>query len=283
MFTTFYNETIRRTVVGFGSLFDDIFIQRKNSAGTLQKKILVPITYSAKEKFFRMLREYPILKGDDSDVHIGQVLPRMGFSVTTIDYDGSRKRNTLSQRFLDGDVDSATGKLLTNKTQFAEVPYNIGFNLAIATRTNDDALQIIEQILPFFTPEFTITINYTSEMNTKIDVPIILTGVTPEVEFEGDTSEQRSVIYNLSFTAQTYLFSPIKTNKIIRETQVTGFFSNFDSSGGISGPTGAAFKAVSSITGPSGASTNPPDATVTTDVFEFGGSGGLSITGGTLA
>ena len=120
-------------------------------------------------------------------------------------------------------------------------------------------------------------------MNTKIDVPIILTGVTPEVEFEGDTSEQRSVIYNLSFTAQTYLFSPIKTNKIIRETQVTGFFSNFDSLGGVSGPTGAAFKSVSSITGPSGASTNPPDAIVTTDVFEFGGSGGLSTTGGTLA
>jgi len=278
-FATFYNETIRKTVVAFGSLFDDVFVQRKDSSGTLQKKILVPITYSPKEKFYRMIKEYPILKGEDSDVHIGNILPRMGFAITTIDYDGTRKRNTVSKRFENSTVDEDTKLVLSNQAQFAEVPYTIGFNLSIAARTNDDALQILEQILPYFTPEFSLSINYTSVFNTKIDVPITLTGVSPEIEFEGDTSEQRNIIYNLSFTAQTYLFSPIKTNKIIRETQVTGFFSDFDVNGGISGPTGAAFKSISSITGPSGASSMPPDASVTTETFEFGL--GLSITGGT--
>ena len=95
MFEKFYNETIRRTVIGFGSLFDDIYIKRKNKDGTVAKEILVPITYSAKEKFLRMLREYPLLKGASTNSHIGNILPRMGFSITSIDYDGSRKRNTI--------------------------------------------------------------------------------------------------------------------------------------------------------------------------------------------
>ena len=90
MFTTFYNETIRKTVIGFGSLFDDIFVQRFDSSGNLQKKIRADFVLS-KEKFIRMLREYPLLKGDGSDIHIGEVLPRMGFSITNIDYDGSRR------------------------------------------------------------------------------------------------------------------------------------------------------------------------------------------------
>ena len=110
MFTTFYNETIRKTVIGFGSLFDDIYVQRLNSSGQLEKKILVPVSYAPKEKFIRMLREFPLLKGDGSDTHIGQVLPRMGFSITNIDYDGSRKRNTVFRRYVDGAVGIVTGK-----------------------------------------------------------------------------------------------------------------------------------------------------------------------------
>ena len=98
MFTTFYNETIRKTVIGFGSLFDDILFRDLTQAGQLEKKILVPVSYSPKEKFIRMLREFPLLKGDGSDTHIGEVLPRMGFSITNIDYDGSTKKETL---FLD--------------------------------------------------------------------------------------------------------------------------------------------------------------------------------------
>ena len=250
MFTTFYNETIRKTVIGFGSLFDDIFVQRFDSSGNLQKKILVPISYSPKEKFIRMLREYPLLKGDGSDVHIGEVLPRMGFSITNIDYDGSRKRNTVFRRFVTSEPDSDTGLVKQTQSQFTEVPYNVGFNLAIGARTTDACLQIVEQILPYFTPEFTLTINFTESMNTKIDVPIILNSVSPEFEYEGDTSTQRNVTFNLQFTALSYVFSPVKTNNIIRSTDVTTLISGFNTDGSITGPTGAIARSISSITGP---------------------------------
>jgi hypothetical protein len=284
MFTTFYNETIRKTVIGFGSLFDDIFVQRFDSSGNLQKKILVPISYSPKEKFIRMLREYPLLKGDGSDVHIGEVLPRMGFSITSIDYDGSRKRNTVFRRFTDSAVNTDTGLVEQNNSQFTEVPYNVGFNLAIGARSTDDCLQIVEQILPYFTPEFTLTINFTDSFNTRIDVPIILNSVSPEFEYEGDTSTQRNVTFNLGFTALSYVFSPIKTNKIIRRTDVTTLVSGFNTDGSITGPTGAIARTISSITGPSGASSMPPNASVTTENFEFGSiTGGLSITGATIS
>ena len=285
MFSTFYNETIRKTVIGFASLFDDVHIQRFDSAGTLKKKILVPISYAPKEKFLRMLREYPLLKGDDgdADTHIGQILPRMGFNINSIAYDGTRKRNTILRRFVTSEPDEDTGLVKQTQSQFTEVPYNIGFNLSVATRTTDDALQIIEQILPYFTPEFTLTINYTSGFNTKIDVPIVLNDVAPEFEYEGDTSTQRNVIFNLGFTALSYVFSPIKTSKIIRTTDVTSLLSDFTFFGGISGPTGAVARSISSITGPSGASSMPPDASITTNNFIFGSiTGGLSTTGGTM-
>ena len=139
MFDTFYNESLRKTVVAFGSLFDEIYVQRRDSDGNTTKKILVPITYSPKEKFMRMLDEYPLLKGEDSNVHIGQVLPRMGFNITSINYDPTRKRNTISKRY------GATDTTGVFERQFAEVPYTVNFSLAIVTRTMDDALQIVER------------------------------------------------------------------------------------------------------------------------------------------
>ena len=136
------------------------------------------------------------------------------------------KRNTVYKRYKQktssGEVD----------TQFAEVPYTVGFSLSVVSRTMDDALQIVEQIVPYFTPEFTVTLNF-SDMNTKIDVPIILNSVTPEIDYEGDTSTQRSVIFNLEFTALTYVFSPVKTQKFIKRTDVTAFNAFFNT-----GPTG---------------------------------------------
>ena len=123
MFTTFYNETIRKTVIAFGSLFDEIFVVRKDSDGNVSKRIMVPISYAAKEKFIRMLNEFPILK--DQGTHLAQVLPRMGFSITSINYDGVRKRNTLQKRYK---VASSTG---IHEHQFSEVPYNIGFQLVV--------------------------------------------------------------------------------------------------------------------------------------------------------
>ena len=164
MFTTFYNETIRKTVVAFGSLFDEIFVQRKNKSDNTVKRVLVPITYATQEKFIRMLNEFPDTKGQTDSAGIASILPRMGFSITSINYDGARKRNTVYKRFKYTDTDG------TIDSQFSEVPYNISFQLAIAARTMDDALQIVEQIVPYFTPEFSISVNFT-DFNTKIDIP----------------------------------------------------------------------------------------------------------------
>ncbi len=140
---------------------------------------------------------------------LAQVLPRMGFStLPAINYDGSRKRNTVQKRFK---TSTTTG---VHETQHAEVPYNIGFQLTIAARTMDDALQIVEQILPFFTPEFTLSLNY-SDFNTKVDLPIVLQSVNPEIEYEGDLTTQRNIIFTLDFVAQSYVFAPTKTSKYI--------------------------------------------------------------------
>ncbi len=273
MFTTFYNETIRKTVVAFGSLFDEIFVVRKNKNGTTNKRVLVPISYASKEKFIRMLDEFPDTKGQDGAAAIASVLPRMGFSITSINYDGARKRNTVYKRFkytsTDGEIDS----------QFSEVPYNISFQLAIAARTMDDALQIVEQIVPYFTPEFCISVNFT-DFNTKVDIPITIQAVNPEIDYQGDTSTQRSVIFTIDFVAYSYVFSPTKQEKYIKTTDITNFTSFFNLDGSITGPTAAASRIITTITGPSGAESLPPIAGITQEIFQYPNT--LSITGATL-
>ena len=270
--STFYHESIRKVVVGFGSLFNEIFVQRKDSSGNVEKKIGVPIQYSAKEKFIQMLNQYPLLR--DGDTHLGAVLPRLGFSMTSINYDGTRKRNTVQKRF---NTSTTTG---VHETQFAEVPYNIGFQLTIAARTMDDALQIVEQILPFFTPEFTLSLNY-SNFNTKVDLPIVLQSVNPEIEYEGDLTTQRNIIFTLDFVAQSYVVAPTKTSKYIKSTDIDIFNSHFLTDGSITGPTAAAARIFTSVTGASGINTLPPNAGITQSIFEYGA--GLSVTGGTYA
>ena len=273
MFTTFYNETIRKTVVAFGSLFDEIFVQRKNKSDNTVKRVLVPITYATQEKFIRMLNEFADTKGQTDSAGIASILPRMGFSITSINYDGARKRNTVYKRFKYTDTDG------TIDSQFSEVPYNISFQLAIAARTMDDALQIVEQIVPYFTPEFSISVNFT-DFNTKIDIPITIQAVNPEIDYEGDTSTQRSVIFTIDFVAYTYVFSPTKQEKYIKTTDITTFNSFFNADGSITGPTAAAFRVITSVTGPSGDESLPPIAGITQEIFNYPNT--LSITGATL-
>ena len=272
MFTQFYNESIRKTVVAFGALFDEIFVIRRNSSGVTTKRFMVPITYAQKEKFIRMLDELPKTKESDNAAAIANILPRLGFSITSLNYDSARKRNTVYKRF----KTTTTNK--TYDTQFSEVPYTIGFSLAVATRTMDDALQILEQITAYFTPEFTVTLNF-SDLNSKVDVPIVLNSVTPEIDYLGDTSEQRSIIFNLDFTAYTYVFGPTLKQTYISNTDIT-VLNSFFTDAGITGPTGAASRIITAITGPSGENTLPPAAGISQDTFTFPDT--LSITGGTL-
>ena len=265
MFETFYNETIRNTVVGFGSLFNEIYVVRKDNNGNETSRFKVPITYAPKEKFIRMLDEYSSLKGTENERDISTILPRIGFNIEAVNYDAERKRNTLSKRY------TASANSNQIKTEYAEVPYAIDFFLTVASRTMEDGLQILEQILAYFTPEFTVTMNFTDSRN-RIDVPIVLSSVASEIDFEGDSSTQRSITFNLAFTARTYVYGPIKESKIITKVDTTFFNADFDAQGNISssmtgGAAGQHKKApalariIAGVTGPNGITSDINDYT----------------------
>ncbi|MBT4661047.1 MAG: tail sheath stabilizer and completion protein [Candidatus Marinimicrobia bacterium] len=258
----FYHSSLRRLVIAFGSLFNDIHIERVGD----DKEIRVPVTYGPKEKFLRRLQENASL--DDADV--SYTTPMMSFEISSISYDAGRKRNTVGKRFIrnSSDVDQL-------KYNFNEVPYNIDFTLGILVRHFEDGLQIIEQILPYFCPEFNVTINI-NDINQKVDVPIMLNEVNLEEEYEGDFESRRTIIFTLTFTAKTYLYGKIRDSKHIRRTETTLW--NFGEKDWTYGPTGAtsagATGALSLIeVGATGATAHMSDYNVYTNKWVSGLSG----------
>jgi len=207
----FYNESMRRMTIAFGQLFNKIQVRRKDSSGNVVQSIAVPLAYAPKEKFLTRLDQQPNL--DEREMAI--TLPRMSFEISTIAYDPSRKLNRV-QKFKSVKT-SAEGKILDYN--YMPVPYNISYNLNIYTATAESGLQIVEQILPFFQPDYTVTVNAIPELNIKRDVPIVLNNVTYDDSYNGDYTTRRAVIYTLGFTAKTYLFGPAQTQKVIKQTQ----------------------------------------------------------------
>jgi hypothetical protein len=218
MFAQFYNEALRKLVIGFGSLFNDIRVIRKNADGTTKETIRVPLSYGPKEKFIRRIQEQSSIS-DPTKTLI--TLPRLGFDITSFAYDSTRKTNKLR-------VTSATSTDgISAPWNYSEVPYNISFGLYAFTRNQDDNLQILEQILPYFTPEFVVTFKM-NDVNTKVDVPIILNGVNSTEEYEGDFDNRRNITSALEFTAKSYIYGPTKTSKVILTSEVDIHGSNFD-------------------------------------------------------
>jgi len=209
--TYFYNESLRRMTIAFGQIFNNIQIKRKNSSGSVIQSIRVPLAYGPKEKFLVRLDQQPSLNNREFAI----TLPRMGFEISGISYDSTRKL-TRVQKFKRVKT-SAEGKIMDYN--YMPVPYNISFNLYSFTATAEGGLQIIEQILPFFQPDFTVTINAIPNLNIKRDVPIILNSVSYEDSYTDDFTKRRAVIYTLGFTAKTYLFGPASTQKVIKEVQ----------------------------------------------------------------
>ena len=208
MFGHFYNQGMRKMTVAFGQVFNNIQIKRQGSDSTIQS-IRVPLAYAPKEKFLVRLDQQPSL--DDRQFAI--TLPRMGFEISDIAYVGSRKL-TKVQKFKT--TKTNTGVMNFN---YMPVPYNISYNLYCFTATAEGGLQIVEQILPYFQPDYTVTINVVPEMGIKRDVPIVLNNINYEDSYSGDFESRRAVIYTLNFTAKTYLYGPASTQKVIRETQ----------------------------------------------------------------
>ena len=198
----FYHEILRKTVIGFGTLFNGIEIRHDADDGASVSRMKVPLAYGPMQKFLAKIEQQPTLKGRPAIS-----LPRMSFEMTTLNYDASRKAS-ITQTFRSYN----TGTLNNVKKVFMPVPYNVGFMLSIATKLNDDMLQIMEQILPYFQPGLSITLNLVSSINEKRDIPIILESINMSDDYEGSFDNRRAMITTLQFTAKIYLFGAVADN-----------------------------------------------------------------------
>ena len=207
----YYNETLRRLTIAFGQIFNNIIIQNKSSTGAVTSRIRVPLAYAPKEKFLVRLDEQSNL----DDRAFATTLPRMGFEITGLTYDASRKLTRTQKHRIVKETDD--GKTLN--FNYTPVPYNIDFTLYSFTATAENGLMIIEQILPYFQPDLTVTVNMVPDMNIKRDIPIILNTVNYEDSYNGTFTQRRAVIYTLNFTAKTYLFGPMSNKKVIKKVQ----------------------------------------------------------------
>jgi len=206
--TYYYHEIIRKTIIAFGTTFNALEIKHKEQDGTAFSEMNVPLSYGPAQKFLARLEQQA-----DLNKPVQITLPRMSFEMTNIAYDSTRKAG-VTQTFKASDGTNL-------KKVYMPVPYNIGFELNIFTKLNDDALQIVEQILPYFQPSFNLTVDLISSINEKRDIPLVLDNISFQDDYEGSFEVRRALIYTLSFTAKTYLFGPIAatTEGLIRKVQ----------------------------------------------------------------
>ncbi len=207
--TYYYHEIMRKTIVSFGTLFNQIYIRHDDAAGNTYSELKVPLAYGPAQKFLARLEQQ-----SDLNKPVQTTLPRMSFEMTSVNYDSTRKVG-VTQTFKASDGTNL-------KKVYMPVPYNVGFELNILTKLNDDALQIVEQILPYFQPSFNLTVDLVKSIGEKRDIPIVLDSINFQDDYEGDFSTRRALIYTLNFTAKTYLFGPVAESSegLIKKVQV---------------------------------------------------------------
>ena len=209
MFGHFYNESIRKLTVAFGSLFNEIYTIRYNQDGTENQKTLVPITYGSKEKYLRRLTE-PSGIYDDTKLQI--TLPRLSFEMASVNYDPTRHLNKLNRKIITNEGENAF-------VTFQEVPYNISYSLYAYTRNMDDNLQIIEQIVPYFSPEFIVSLNL-NKIDTNLSVPISLSSVAVQETYEGNMLDRRIIASSFNFICKTRVYSPITEETLVNTSNL---------------------------------------------------------------
>ena len=210
----FYWGTIRKAIVAFGNMFNNITVQRKDSSGNLVQLLRVPLSYAPKQKFLAKIRQQPDV--DTQNVQV--VLPRMAFEMVSLDYDPNRKISPIQQSRA---VNSST----TASTQYAPTPYNINVLLYIYAKNQDDGLQIVEQILPYFNPDYNLTVKSIPELDIKNDLPILLNSMGFEDDYEGDFSTRRAITWTLSFTMKLNFYGPVVKQGVIKSV-IASTFSN---------------------------------------------------------
>ena len=211
----FYNSSTRRMVSVFGSIFNDISVVKTDSAGKLLQKTKVPLAYGPRQKFLSRTKEL-----DDTKIAIK--LPRISFEITDMNYDGAARINK-TKKFVK--VDPLDKKHVTSLG--APAVYKVGFELNIMSKTQDEALQILEQILPMFQPDYTVTIKDIPEMDITSDVPIVLTAVGLNDEYEGDFLSRRTIVYTLTFETRIRYYKGIQDRGVIEKTEV--YYKDTDS------------------------------------------------------
>ena len=205
MFIPFYFDLFRKYIILFGTLFNNIRITRTDSAGNVTMLERVPLTYGPKDKMLARVVQDPNIDRPTATYP----LPMISFEMSSFNYDGTRKLKTIT-RFAHNNPNDSNQR----NYDFVPVPYNIGFELNILCKLNDDALQIVEQILPFFQPSFNLTIDLIDSIGEKRDIPMILQNISFQDDYEGDFSTRRALIYTLRFTAKTYLFGPVSGSSV---------------------------------------------------------------------
>lgn len=212
--TPFYFNLIRKYIITFGTLFNNIYINRTDKNGNVTLTERVPITYGPKEKSLTRVVQDPNIDRPTATYP----LPMMSFEMTGFDYDGSRKLQTINRNAYNDPDDKSK-----RRYQYMPVPYNIGFQLNILVKNSEDGTKVVEQILPYFTPDWTVTANLIPEMNIKHDIPIILNRVNLDDVYDGEFAQRRSMVWTLDFTLKGYLYGPVKKTKVIKYSN-TQFF-----------------------------------------------------------
>ena len=229
---TFYHETIRKYIILFGTLFNDIYIQRNNNSGTNIQTFKIPISYAPRDKILSRLDTDPNLNRQ-----VAVTLPRMSFEMSAMTYDPDRKLNTIQKNVAlvkrsDGNENAEERSNL--KSTYNPVPYTMNFSLFIYVKNAEDGTKILEQILPFFTPDWTATVNLLPEMDFTYDIPTVLNSVSTEDIYEGDFTTRRALIHTLEFTMKGYVFGPVSKSGVITLANTNFFIDDRDATPGSS-------------------------------------------------
>jgi hypothetical protein len=221
--TWFYNKRVRTAVSVFGSLFNNLYVLRQNASGQTISTAKVPLSYAPRRDFIERLEA--MQRGEEAERRVAVKLPRMSFEITNMRYDSLRQLPKVNSFY-----ENVAGDDYKRKRVYTSVPYDIDFQLSVFAKTQDDALQIVEQIIPYFNPQYSITVKpFADEMDIKEDVPIVLTGITFQDTYDGPLETRRTIVYDLTFTMKLSFYGPEKTQSIIREVNNNLYLMGADS------------------------------------------------------
>lgn len=210
--TWFYHQRVRKSVAAFGSLFNNIYVLRQNSSGEVISQIKVPLSYAPKRDFMSRIAEMNV--GEEQERQIAIKLPRMSFEMLAMNYDPQRQLPKTNHRMKPLTTESGN----TTRTKlYTSVPYTLQFQLNVYAKSQDDALQIVEQIIPYFSPQYSMSVKPLANFDISDDTPIILTAVSFSDDYEGPLENRRTIVYTLDFEMKVSFYGPVRTSAIIRE------------------------------------------------------------------